>query len=101
MLNMARIAELKAEVGEDDFAEVFDLFREEVEEVLEALPTVPQAELPGKLHFLKGSAFNIGLEGVGERCRLEEKRLIEDPQATPDIAGIRSLYDQSMSDLAG
>lgn len=101
MLNMDRIAELKAEVGEDDFAEVFDLFREEVEEVLQALPFVPRAELPGKLHFLKGSALNIGLDAVGERCRLEEARLLEDPQATPDVTAIRRLYDQSMSDLAG
>ncbi len=101
MLNLTRIAELKAEVGEDDFAEVFDIFCEEVEEVLDALPTIPQAELPGKLHFLKGSALNIGLDAVGERCRLEEKKLSEDPEATPDISEIRRLFSESMADLAG
>ncbi len=101
MLNLNRIAELKAEVGEEDFAEVFDIFCEEVEEVLDSLPTVPQAELPGKLHFLKGSALNIGLDAVGERCRLEEVKLSEDPEATPDIPEIRRLFSESMADFAG
>lgn len=99
MLNMSRIEELKAEVGQDDFIEVVELFCEEVEETLEALPDATRSSLPEKLHFLKGSALNIGLDAVGALCRKEEVRLFSDPDAVPDIASIRALYAASKAEL--
>jgi len=69
MLDAARITELKQEVGLDDFVEVVGIFCEEVEEVLAELPQTPVTDIADKLHFLKGSALNIGMIGVGELCR--------------------------------
>ena len=89
MLNVARIAELKEEVGEDDFLEVVGLFCEEVEEVLEELSTTAPTDMPERLHFLKGSALNLGLDQVGQLCAAEETRLKGDPTATPDPAASR------------
>ena len=92
MINTARIQELKDEVGEDDLIEVIALFCEEVEEVLQSLDATEQSDIPAQLHFLKGSALNIGLDAVSELCRTEESRLKTDPTASADIGAIRTAY---------
>ena len=92
MINQSRLDELREEVGPDDLAEVIELFCEEVEEVLAALDATTQESLPDQLHFLKGSALNIGLDQVGELCRMEEQRLKTDPDRPPDVAAIRQAY---------
>lgn len=99
MLNQGRIDELKAEVGEDGFAEVVELFCAEVEEVLGELREIGSGELGAKLHFLKGSAFNLGLDAVGNLCMKEEMRLKNDPGASADVDSIQSLYHQSRAQL--
>ncbi len=101
MLNTNRIKELKQEVGEDDFVEVVGIFCEEVEEVLGQLPSTPASAMVEKLHFLKGSALNIGMSDVGELCRSEEERLKAAPGATADIAAIEATYQASKSELIG
>ena len=95
MINTNRINELKDEVGEDDLEEVIVLFCEEVEEVLEALDTTPPDQMAAQLHFLKGSALNIGLEAVSNLCRNAELSLKSDPSSAIDVDAIKSTYDQS------
>ena len=99
MINAARIQELKDEVGEDDLIEVIELFCEEVEEVLDALESTDPAGMPAQLHFLKGSALNIGLDAVSDLCKEQELRLKANPAATADIASIRAAYDASKAAL--
>ena len=99
MINAARIQELKDEVGEDDLIEVIELFCEEVEEVLDALETTEQSQIPAQLHFLKGSALNIGLDAVSDLCKEQELRLKADPAASADIASIRAAYDTAKTAL--
>lgn len=101
MVNWDRISELREEVGEDDLEEVVSLFFEEVEEVLATLDIAAPTELPGHLHFLKGSALNIGFAAVSNRCQAEEARLKENPEAACDIKGIQADYSASKSELAG
>lgn len=101
MVNWDRLSELREEVGEDDLAEVILLFCEEVEEVLAILDTATSADMPNHLHFLKGSALNIGFDAVSARCLNEEERLKQDPNAPSDIAGIRADYAASKAELDG
>ena len=101
MLNAARIAELKREVGEDDFSEVVSLFCEEMEDALTELGAARQDTVRERLHFLKGSAFNIGLDAMGRLCAREEVRLTADQTATPDVAAIRAAYAAAKSELLG
>lgn len=101
MLNISRVSELKAEIGEEDFAEIVGLFCEEVEELLDELPGASPSTLPKKLHSLKGSALNIGFDAVGELCRITEARLRTDPAVQPDFAAIRTAYAASKADLLG
>lgn len=101
MVNWDRLSELREEVGEDDLAEVVTIFCEEVEEVLAILDVAAVAEIPNHLHFLKGSALNIGFKTLTERCQREEAKLKKDPNATLDILGIRSDYISSKAELEG
>ena len=95
MINADRIRELRDEVGPDDLDEVVDLFCEEMEEVLETLDQSTAPEFPDKLHFLKGSAMNLGFDRLSDLCQKEEHRLKSDPDTRPDIHAIRTTYAKS------
>lgn len=92
MIDQARLDELRSEIGSEDLAEVIEMFCEEVEEALQNLETLPADRLVDQLHFLKGSALNIGLRSVSDLCRAEELRLRDSPGLRPDVGSIRSAY---------
>lgn len=69
MIDWNRVAELKADVGAEDFADVIEIFLEEVEGVLASLTGVADpTTLDADLHFLKGSALNIGFHDLAVLC---------------------------------
>lgn len=69
MIDAVRIDELKLEIGEDDFAEVLEIFIEEIEATLAAMDvSAPPATIAAELHSLKGSAQNIGFSAFAEIC---------------------------------
>lgn len=75
MIDWTRVRELRDEVGEEDFTEVVDLFLEEVEEAIDALPGLGDpAGLTQALHFLKGSALSLGFSAFSELCTAGERR---------------------------
>ena len=90
MINWNRVAELRHEVGEDDFDEVVELFIEEVEDVLATLGQ--NDDLPKDLHFLKGSALNLGFTEMARLCT-------EGERGAPDITAIRSSYTDAKTEL--
>ena len=74
MIDWERVAELKDEVGDDDFAEIADLFLAEVEEVVTRLIAVPDiGRLAEDFHFLKGSAINLGFSDFARLCQTGER----------------------------
>ena len=66
MIDWTRVTELHREVGAEDFEEVVSLFVEEVEMALDALD--PLTPSPEHLHFLKGSALNLGFTALAQQC---------------------------------
>ena len=75
MIDWARVTELCAEIGADDFNEVVDLFLEEADEVIVRLePNNTAASLEADLHFLKGAALNLGLSALAALCQEGERR---------------------------
>lgn len=75
MIDWHRVASLRAEIGEDDFDEVAAMFLEEADEVIERLlGGRTQPELAADLHFLKGSALNLGFVELAALCSDGEKR---------------------------
>ncbi|MGC9419148.1 MAG: Hpt domain-containing protein [Rhodovulum sp.] len=76
MIDWTRVEELRSEVGEDAFDEVLDLFLEEVDEVMNRLREKPDPGcLQADLHFVRGSALNLGLKEFCTICQGIEHRL--------------------------
>ncbi|WP_372837504.1 Hpt domain-containing protein [Phaeovulum sp.] len=94
MIDWERVTELHDEIGEESFAEVVDLFLDEVESILTHLGTCPQS-LGDHLHFLKGSAWNIGFATFGAACQEGERQATAGHAAEVDIAAILSSYERS------
>lgn len=73
LIDWARVAALRDEIGEDSFAEVAALFLDEVEQVLARLAgaggmDANAAALADDMHFLKGSAWNLGFARFADFC---------------------------------
>ena len=92
MLNWSRVNELKNDLGEEDFQEITSLFLEEVEEKLAELSSAEPHEFAGDLHFLKGSAANLGFESFRAMCEQMENA----PNVAP-LGELLALYEQSKS----
>ena len=90
MIDWDRVDELRHEVGEEDFEEVADMFFEEVEEVLATLGNTDT--LARDLHYLKGSALNLGFTQLATLCR-------EGETDQPKIADIRAEYAAAKAEL--
>ena len=82
---------LRDEVGAEDFDEVLELFLEEVEETLGHLGDAGRS-IEHDLHFLKGSALNLGFTETARLC-------IEGERGAPDINAIRSSYTDAKTEL--
>ncbi len=98
MIDWVRVIELRNEIGADGFAEVIELFLEEVESVIGTLGQAP-ATLPEDLHFLKGSALNLGFRAFGDICRQTERRCTEGTATQADIAATQACYIASKAEF--
>ncbi len=96
MIDWARVEELRSEVGEDDFAAVAEIFFEEVEEVIADLKANPdESRYQARLHFLKGSALNLGFATLAELCKTGEHASAEGRSEEVELSRIFDAYDMS------
>lgn len=95
MIDWTRVAELRSEIGEDDFAEVIVLFLEEADEVIARLRLGDRTRLAHDLHFLKGSALNIGLSGLAQLCHEGERVCASGQAPLVDLDKLLACHDQS------
>jgi len=96
MIDWDRIKELRAEIGEDDFGEVVEIFLEEVEEGIERLKSgLGDEALAVELHFLKGSALNLGFHSFSIRCQAGETAASEGKKDQVDLSGLIACYQDS------
>lgn len=102
MISWERVNELRDEVGQEDFLEVVIIFLEEVDEVVTRLRNAPDpATYEDDLHFLKGSAMNLGFEALSQICQSGEKKAASDDAASVDIVAVLSVYEQSKIQFNG
>lgn len=94
LIDWTKVNELRDEIGAEDFDEVVELFLEEVEEVIAVLGE-PGRSLEHDLHFLKGSALNLGFAQFSDQCRDGEAAAAQGRDDTVDAAAIVSLYRAS------
>ncbi len=102
MIDWKRVGELKEEIGADGFAEVADMFLEEAEGALRALAKgLPADEIEGQLHFLKGSALNLGLSDLAAICQEGERKAAAGQGNAVDTAQVAAIYRASRARLLG
>lgn len=94
LINWAKVGELREEVGAEDFDEVVELFLEEVEETLAQLGADGRS-VEADLHFLKGSALNLGFADFSELCRAGEAAAAAGQADTVDLDAVATSYGAS------
>lgn len=101
MISWDRVQELRDEIGDEDFAEVAEVFLEEVDEVIARLKTSPDpARLEEDLHFLKGSALNLGFKTLSGICQEGESQAAAGQAAQVALERVFTAYDQSREAFA-
>ena len=100
MINWARIKDLRLEIGDDDFFEVLAMFLEETDDVIARLLDHPDlTDVEGLLHFLKGSALNLGLTDFAEICQNGEKSTAAGAAGSVDLHKLAAVYTHSKTSL--
>ncbi len=100
MINWNRVSELRDEVGQEDFDEVVELFLDEVETAIANLGDELDADaLASLLHFLKGSALNLGFEKFAKLCAAREKSASNGQNDKCDLEEIRQCYQSSRTEF--
>ena len=100
MIDWNRVSELRDEVGADDFDEVVDLFLGEVEcELAELSDPGDAAALESRLHFLKGSALNLGFSAFADLCQTGETAARNGAGDMIDLQGVNQCYQSSKAEF--
>lgn len=98
MISWARVQELKDEIGEEDFAEVAEMFLEEVDEVIARLKSDPKPEsYEQDLHFLKSSSLNLGFDALSKLCGTGEMLAAAGNYDEVELAPVFETYSASKS----
>lgn len=96
MIDWNRVRELRDEIGEDEFAEVVEIFLEEVEAEIEVLQNQhDHHNLEAQLHFLKGSALNLGFTDFSTLCQRGEVSARQGQADIIDVSAILQCYANS------
>ena len=102
MIDWKRVRELQAEIGPDGFAEVADMFLEEADQAVQTLRQGLAADaVEAQLHFLKGSALNLGLSDLAALCQEGERMAAAGQGADVDLARVAEVYQRSRAQLMG
>lgn len=94
LINWNKVNELRDEVGADDFDEVVELFLEEVEETISELAGAGRS-VEHDLHFLKGSALNLGFAEFSDLCRDGEATAAAGDPESVDLTKVTECYNRS------
>ena len=96
MIDWKRVADLRDEIGSEDFEEVLPLFLEEVLGVMDTLRDAPDlSRLEEDMHFLKGAALNLGFEAFTNLCSAGEKAAAAGQASTVNLAEIIDCFEVS------
>lgn len=95
MIDWNRVIELRNEVGPEEFEPVLELFIDEVEEIVMRLDTNDAARLAQDMHFLKGSAWNLGFSEFGALCQRGETLAIRNRSGELNLEEFLACYSTS------
>lgn len=96
MIDWTRVKALRDEVGAEDFEEVVELFIEEVDEVVDRLRQAADVStLEEDVHFLKGSALNLGFSDLAALCEAAEMAARAGNAEAIDLSAVLTAYTTS------
>lgn len=99
-IDWSRVSELRAEIGSDDFAEVAELFLDEVAQAVSALDQNDDAgAVQAGLHFIKGSALNLGFAGLANICSKGESDATSGIANLVDIPALQALFQSELDEF--
>ena len=102
MIDWSRVQELRREIGDDGFAEVVELFLDEVETMIGRLAAATTANASAEdMHFLKGSAWNLGFIDFGALCHDGERRAVAGMFEPADLERVMACYATSKAAFLG
>lgn len=100
MIDTTRLDQLADEIGRESLAEIVDVFMSEMDETVEKLPEVDSAQAyAAQLHFLKGSALNLGLTAIAVACDEERGAIMTGAERSQNVTQIKALYEKSRAML--
>lgn len=100
MIDWGRVKELQQEVGVEDFAEVIEIFFEEIERVVGRLPEIEEAKsLEHALHFLRSGSLNLGFRTLAKRCEAGEAQAECGAYTAVNIDAIANCYAASKAEF--
>lgn len=91
-----RLNDLRADIGEEDFADVALLFVAELQETLQGL--TPSTATASDFHFLRGSAANLGFVALVAACTRAEEAC--NNGAAPDIGAVSDALAAALAEVA-
>ncbi len=99
MIDWKRVNDLREELGEADFVTVIELFLDEVESIVMRIGHGDADQLENDLHFLKGSAANLGFTAFGRLCQQGEVACRNGHSEGFDLAGLLDCYAATKKDF--
>ncbi len=95
MIDWSRVQVLREELGDGDFGAVVELFLDEIECVAMRLNTGDPERIEGDLHFLKGSAVNLGFTSFASLCQMGEIEVRNGRAHALDLALLLECYSST------
>lgn len=100
MLDWTRISELQDDLGEDGFAEMSELFLQEIATILDQL--IPESAVTtweSQLHMIKGCALNMGLGALAGYAAQLEQNAHQTLAWDAEIVRLRDLFADSRQEF--
>lgn len=98
MIDWEQIRQLEEDMGAEDLGDIVEVFLSEVEAALSDVarnpPTEPE-DMAARMHFLKGSAYNLGFEAFGSYCAKAEEAAHAGNTSEVSVTKARRLYSES------
>lgn len=102
MIRWDRYRELRAEVGDEDLAEIVDLFLAELDGSVAQIVAAPVSGLTADtFHSLKGSCLNLGFDTLADLCAEAERAVARGEGEGIDRSHLAEVYAASRSAFEG
>lgn len=97
MINWDRVRTLREDVGADSFADVVEIFVEEMDELIAELRgSATDEEREMTFHSLKNGALNLGFGDLSDLCQTGEKQAASGTNDEALLGQVESTYKETL-----